>query len=67
MKRYLGMNDLKARWGVSKQTVERRLRDDPAFPQPFTFPNSTIRKWDEESVIRYERTAVVQRRREARR
>lgn len=60
-KRYLGMNDLLERWGVGKQTVERRLRNDPAFPQPFKFPNSPIRKWTEEQIEDYEKLAVVQR------
>jgi hypothetical protein len=65
-KRYLGMNDLLERWDVSKQTVERRLRTDPDFPQPFKFPNSPIRKWTEEQIENYEKLAVVQRGREER-
>ena len=65
-KRYLGTKDLMLRWGVSKQTIERRLRTDPNFPQPSTFPNSPIRKRTEEQAEDYEKLAVVQRRQEAR-
>jgi predicted DNA-binding transcriptional regulator AlpA len=65
--RFLDMGDLCERWAVSRQTLERWIREDPTFPKPVRLgPKSKIRKFTENHVEEYERAAVVRGKKEAR-
>jgi predicted DNA-binding transcriptional regulator AlpA len=63
-KRYLTVAELKQRWGgVSQMFIERRVRE-PGFPQPIRLPGSRIRLFLESDIEAYERSAVVDYRRQ---
>jgi hypothetical protein len=58
-KQYLTVQDLKRRWRVSQQFIERKVRE-PGFPTYMQLPGSRIRLFDEEVIEQYERAAVKQ-------
>jgi predicted DNA-binding transcriptional regulator AlpA len=62
-KRFLTFKQLRQRWGnIAPMTLERRLRDDPRFPQPIRLTGGRIRLFSEEEVEAYERAAAGRRR-----
>lgn len=61
-KGYITSAMLRARWGnCSHMFIERRLKDDPAFPRPMKLGGSSIRLWDEAEITAYERACVAAR------
>jgi hypothetical protein len=56
-KRYLTVKMLRARWGdCSHMLIERKLRDDPTFPQYIKVGKARL--FDEEDIESYERAAA---------
>jgi predicted DNA-binding transcriptional regulator AlpA len=53
-KKYLTAPQLRARWSCSHMLIERRLRDDPEFPQPIRL-GSARRLWDLSEIEAYEK------------
>jgi predicted DNA-binding transcriptional regulator AlpA len=56
-KKYLTVPQLRARWSCSHMLIERRLRDDPEFPQPIRL-GSARRLWDLSEIEAYEKRAA---------
>lgn len=60
--KYLTMSQVCARYGdCSPMTIERRLKNDPRFPQPMPFGSKRMRLWDLSKLEQYERALVVER------
>ena len=62
----VGIPQLRRRWGVSAMFIERRLRNDDAFPVPLRFTKSKIRKFKLSDIEAYEKIALTRVAREAR-
>jgi hypothetical protein len=59
--RFLDWGDLMKRWNYSRQTLERKMRNDPDFPPVYTWPGSKIRKCKEHEVEHYEQKVLTRR------
>ena len=58
--KYIGRGGLLARWGISAMTLERRLKNDQAFPKTIRFEDGerARRYWLLAEVERYEQSKV---------
>jgi predicted DNA-binding transcriptional regulator AlpA len=68
-KKYLTVAELRARWGVSTMFLDRRLKDDDAFPKPEKIgPNIwSHRKWLLSEIEEYEKVCATRDRKPGKR
>jgi hypothetical protein len=60
LKKYLTLNQLCERWGdCTSMSIERKLRDDPTFPQPVRLLDGRMRYFDLAAIEAYERNAAA--------
>lgn len=52
---YLSASQIANRLGLSRTSIWRYLRDDPAFPKPYKF-GKTTRRWSLEDIIAWEQS-----------
>ena len=64
LEKFITRSQLQQRWGVSHMFIERKLENDPTFPQPYRFGDSKIarRFWKISEIEAWERAQVVAKR-----